>query len=116
MTSEPHQNLTITINRRNQFSTLRLAGSVPRRIVQARHVHMADRARVVPAVERSRRSFEGSQRCVDRPEARRADGWPCDVAWPFDVATDSSHPATYGPTGAAPATTIAPTTSLDVWA
>ena len=77
MTTAPHDNLTITLLNRNNYSTLRLRGATPRRVVRSRHVHMADRARIAPATENCRHSAQ--------PEMpTRLDGWSPEDVWPYD--------------------------------
>lgn len=99
MSIAPHGNLTITLLHRNQFSTLRLPGSVPRRVVRPRHVHLADRARVAPPAEHCRRG-------ADLADVRHVNGWPYDVAGPFDADTATATPLP--PAG--------PGARIDIWA
>ena len=109
MTIEPHHNLTITLMRRNQFSALRLRGSVPRRIVRPRHIHRADRAKVAPPLNHCRRD-------TGLADPRRVDGWQHTDAWPFAFQSTSASSDPYGPAGATPIPTGVTGTRLDTWA
>ena len=77
MTTAPHNNLTITLLNRNNYSTLRLRGAVPRSVVRPQHVHLADRAGITPATENCRRTAQPGTLV-------RLDGWPHDDVWPYD--------------------------------
>ena len=109
MTIEPHRNLTITLLRRNQFSTLRLRGGAPRRVVRPRHVHTADRARLAPAVENCRRGHRFEP-------ATRLDGWPHEDSWPYDGQSAGAPLEGYAPSGAATAPAVDLGGRLDLWA
>ena len=87
MSTAPHNNLTITLLNRNNYSTLRLRGAVPRRVIRPRHVHLADRARIAPPTENCRRSAQ--------PDTLvRLDGWPHEDVWAYDgQARQCSCPA-----------------------
>jgi hypothetical protein len=71
MRIEPHRNLTVTLIRRNQFSTLRYAASVPRRPI-AQVMHLAQRLKVCPPGSATAALAEGL----------RQDQAP--QAWPYD--------------------------------
>lgn len=53
MKVHPHNNLTITLIRRNNFSTQRLVGATPRRIASSWYMANVNQRRFVPNVQRS---------------------------------------------------------------